>query len=125
MRKWACVPASAYFPPPGFRSRLRAPCTPAPAQPSEAGPDYRDELLEELRDRVRSLEAANRENRRIIAALTSRIPQLEAPRDEPQAPESASEGADRVEGEGRTDVGDAQEASGRHSSWWRRWFGFE
>jgi hypothetical protein len=41
----------------------------------------RDELVEELRDRVGALEAANRENRRIIAALTSRIPELEAPRD--------------------------------------------
>ena len=113
------VPASAYFPPPGFRSRLRAPCTPAPAQPTEAGPDYRDELLEELRDRVRSLEAANRENRRIIAALTSRIPQLEAPRDEPQAPESAAspEGVETTE---RTEG--AQEGA-EHRSWWRRWFG--
>jgi hypothetical protein len=38
------------------------------------------ELIEELRDRVRSLEDANRENRRIIAALTQRIPELEPPR---------------------------------------------
>jgi hypothetical protein len=34
-----------------------------------------------LQDRVRSLEEANRENRRIIAALTSRIPAIEAPAD--------------------------------------------
>ncbi len=52
-------------------------------QPPETGPDYRDELVEELRDRVRALEEANSENRRIIAVPTSRIPQLEAPRDEP------------------------------------------
>jgi hypothetical protein len=37
------------------------------------------ELIDELRDRVRSLEESNRENRRIIAALTQRIPELEAP----------------------------------------------
>jgi hypothetical protein len=37
------------------------------------------ELVEELRDWVRSLEEANRENRRIIAALTSKIPAIEAP----------------------------------------------
>jgi hypothetical protein len=37
------------------------------------------ELIDELRDRVRSLEEANRENRRIIAALTQRIPELEPP----------------------------------------------
>jgi transcriptional regulator with XRE-family HTH domain len=42
------------------------------------------ELIDELHDRVRSLEEANRENRRIIAALTQRIPELEAPRE--QAP---------------------------------------
>ena len=41
--------------------------------------DRTDLLITELQDRVRSLEEANRENRRIIAALTSRIPQLEAP----------------------------------------------
>lgn len=52
----------------------------------------RDELVEELRDRVLALEEANRENRRIIAALTSRIPQLEPPRDESQDDETAPEG---------------------------------
>lgn len=46
----------------------------------------RDKLLEVLRDQVEMLRdqlaherEANRENRRIIAGLTSRIPQLEAP----------------------------------------------
>jgi hypothetical protein len=51
-------------------------------QPRTTGdqPDDRTDLLiTELQDRVRSLEEANRENWRIIAALTSRIPQLEAP----------------------------------------------
>jgi hypothetical protein len=47
------------------------------------------ELIEELRDRVRSLEDANRENRRIIAALTQRIPALEAP--EPPEPREEPE----------------------------------
>jgi hypothetical protein len=46
--------------------------------PQEEVKPYR-ELIEELRDRVRSLEVANRENRRIIAALTQRIPAIEAP----------------------------------------------
>ena len=54
------------------------------------------ELIEELRDRVRSLEEANRENRRISAALTSRIPELEAP---------------------------TREESPETRSWWRRMFG--
>jgi hypothetical protein len=49
--------------------------------------EARRELIDELRDRVRSLEEANRENRRIIAALTQRIPELEAPAS-PEARES-------------------------------------
>jgi hypothetical protein len=36
--------------------------------------DRTDLLIAELQNRVRSLEEANRENRRIIAALTQRIP---------------------------------------------------
>ncbi len=76
----------------------------------------RDELVDELRDRVRRLEQdldtrteELREHRRIIAALTSRIPEIEAPqepRDERHVPETASEGEPR-------------------RSWWRRFFGFE
>jgi hypothetical protein len=41
--------------------------------------DRTDLLIAELQNRVRSLEEANRENRRIIAALTQRIPEIEAP----------------------------------------------
>ena len=80
------------------------------------------ELVEELRDRVRflegQLEQANerdRENRRIVAALTSRIPELEAP----GAPETAEEEPERVEP--RPDAPGAQEAAQR--PWWRRVFG--
>jgi excisionase family DNA binding protein len=78
------------------------------------GEPYR-ELIDELRDRVRSLEEANRENRRIIAALTQRIPEVEAPREqapppEPsQAPETAAERDSRDET--RPTAGDAQEPS--------------
>lgn len=43
--------------------------------------DRTDLLIAELQDRIRSLEEANRENRRIIAALTQRIPEIEAPRE--------------------------------------------
>jgi hypothetical protein len=84
------------------------------------GRDYRDELLEELRDRVRSLEAANRENRRIIAELTYRIPAIEPP-ETPRASETPAEGTEGVETP--ADVAGAQEATERRS-WWRRFFGF-
>ena len=42
---------------------------------ADASIDRTDLLIAELQDRVRSLEEANRENRHIIAALTSRIPE--------------------------------------------------
>jgi hypothetical protein len=45
--------------------------------------DRTDLLIAELQDRVRSLEEANRENRRIIAALTARVPEIEPPRPPP------------------------------------------
>jgi len=73
------------------------------------------ELIDELRDRVRSLEEANRENRRIIAALTQRIPELEAPTspEAQQSPETDEEEPERAEPRPATE--------GR--SWWRRMFG--
>src|SRR5215217_7838087 len=74
---------------------------------SDAGYDGRvgrgyDKLLEEVRDRVRFLEKqldeereANRENRRIIAGLVQRVPELEPAREAPpearESPETASE----------------------------------
>jgi hypothetical protein len=58
--------------------------------------EARRQLIDELRDRVRSLEEANRENRRIIAALTQRIPELEPPaQGTPQEPTGASRGSRR------------------------------
>ncbi len=83
------------------------------------------ERVEVLRDQVELLRAelqeahaANRENRRIIAALTSRIPELEAPASpEPrESPETASEGEDK----GGPIREEAQRPSER--PWWRRMF---
>jgi hypothetical protein len=71
------------------------------------------ELVDELRDRVRALEDANRENRRIIAALTSRIPAIEAP-ESPDSPGPTDTPTDAS--------AEAQEATERRS-WWRRVFG--
>jgi hypothetical protein len=77
------------------------------------------ELIDELRDRVRSLEEANRENRRIIAALTQRIPELEAPAS-PEArdsPETAEDEPGRAQP--RSAAEGPQEGAQRRS-WWRR-----
>jgi hypothetical protein len=81
--------------------------------------DRTDLLIAELQDRVRSLEEANRENRRIIAALTSRIPAIEAPAETPEASETVKEEPERAEP--RPATGGAEEGTQR--PWWRRMFG--
>jgi hypothetical protein len=107
--------------------------------------DRTDLLIAEMQDRIRSLEEANRENRRIIAALTSRIPPIEAPASpaSPQAPEMATEQPGRVEPQaavespqeatetatdeqqGRGPIPDTAEGreTGSERPWWRRVFG--
>jgi hypothetical protein len=105
-----------------------------PRTTTDQPPDRTDLLIAELQDRVRSLEEANRENRRIIAALTQRIPELEAPqpRESPESPgpsegtrapqsvwESLREEPERAEP--RSSTPGAQEATER--PWWRRIFG--
>jgi hypothetical protein len=96
---------------------------------------HRDPLVEELRDRLRFLEDQlrhandrDRENRRIIAALTQRIPELEAPHEPPGVPESVVEEPERAEP--RSSTGGPQEGSERPvtedeppRSWWKRVFG--
>jgi hypothetical protein len=78
-----------------------------------------DHLIAELQDRVRSLEEANRENRRIIAALTSRIPAIEAPQEATETPETVEGEPERAEP--RPATGGAQEGARR--PWWRRVLG--
>jgi hypothetical protein len=82
--------------------------------------DRTDLLIAELQDRVRSLEQANRENRRIIAALTSRIPAIEAPQEAQESPETVQDEPERAEP--RPDAPGAQEGAQRRS-WWRRVLG--
>jgi hypothetical protein len=104
--------------------------------------DRTDILIAEMQDRIRSLEEANRENRRIIAALTSRIPAIEAPREPPESPPAATPQPGRVEPQ--PSVEGSQEAQESHEMampeagggplprdqqtpserpWWRRVFG--
>ncbi len=92
------------------------------------------ELVEELRDRVRYLErqldqereARTEERRRhdtLLAQLMQRIPELEAPREPRDAPETGPGYAESPEGvEPRPATGGAQEGV-QCRSWWRRWFG--
>jgi hypothetical protein len=110
--------------------------------------DHTDLLIAELQDRVRFLEEANRENRRIIAALTQRIPELpaaapqepsESPaaarpqpgRVEPQAPlesppgprESPEMAVDEQQGRGPVPAAGGQQQGAERVPWWRRMFG--
>jgi len=79
--------------------------------------DRTDLLIAELQDRVRSLEEANSENLRIIAALTSRIPQLEAPQEATEASETAE--AQQGRGPPHPDAPEPQ-AGPQRRPWWRR-----
>jgi excisionase family DNA binding protein len=80
--------------------------------------------IEDLREQLASERRANEENRRIIAALTQRIPEIEAPpsQEPSDSPTEATEQPGRVGPQ--TEVGGPQEGTER-ISWWRKWFGFE
>jgi hypothetical protein len=76
------------------------------------------ELVRVLNEQLQSEREANRENRRIIALLASRVPELEAaqePRESPQA--TADE-----QGNGAVHP---EDSDAEKPSWWRRFFGFE
>ena len=79
----------------------------------------KDEMIAALREQLEQANERDRENMRIIAALTSRIPQLEAPTETPEAYEAAEEQQGR--GEPHSDAPGTQEAVQR--PWWRRMFG--
>lgn len=89
------------------------------------------ELVEELRRQnaylreqldIRTEEL--REHRRLLAGLIERVPELEAPREPPEAPEPVQEGPGGAEP--RSSTAGAQEGVQRPQerlSWWRRMFG--
>jgi hypothetical protein len=85
-------------------------------------PTNQSELVAVLREQLEAEREANRENRRIIAALASRIPELEAPSEPREPPESAA--SDTAEPRSATE--EQQEQTSRpqeERSWWRRMFG--
>ena len=84
-------------------------------------PDYgdpREELIATLRDELEAEREANRENRRIIAALDSRIPEIEPAPETRESPERGGE-----EPTGTSPPPEQQETTSRERSWWRRMFG--
>ena len=72
-----------------------------------------EDQVESLREQLTAEREANRENRRIIIALTSRIPELESPTPSPEASEGTTPQPEREE---------AEETAQRRP-WWRRFFG--
>lgn len=75
--------------------------------------DAKDETIQVLKDQLEAEREANRENRRIIAGLVQRVPELEAPPEPRDAPVSASEER------GGADVPLEEE---KPVSWWRKLF---
>ncbi len=96
-----------------------------------------DALVETLHDQVsylkaviqtrdRELEARTEELRRkdhIIAALTERIPELEAPREPRESPESAGETPETSDTAEPRSATEEQQEQASQRSWWRRMFG--
>ncbi len=84
-------------------------------------------LIRSLEDQVgflrREVEDWKDESRRkdaIIMSLTQRIPELEATREPPDAPQAVAEHPGGAEEEPSPATEGAQEGSGRRSWWWRR-----
>src|ERR687898_2696574 len=71
----------------------------------------KDETIHILTQQLEAERRANEENRRIIAALTSRIPAIEAPPDEREAAETARDEPERAAPQ--SDAGDRQEGAQR------------
>ncbi len=93
---------------------------------SDDEPSDQSQLIAVLLEQLAAEREANRENRRIIAGLVQRIPELEAapePRDEPEPVREDTGGV-----EDRGERAEAQEAARESEEtarrpWWIRWFG--
>ena len=84
--------------------------------------DAHDDLVDALRDQVETLKteladwkAEAQRKDTIIMSLTQRIPELEAPSEPRESPETSSESAPNTTGPSETPA--------ETRSWWRRWFG--
>lgn len=84
------------------------------------------ELIDTLQEQLILEREASAELRRIIAALTQRIPELEAPRNATtQVPPEPRDTSEKLsEDAGGSDVPPEQQEPSERRSWWRRFFGF-
>jgi hypothetical protein len=81
-----------------------------PTRPHDRTHDRTAELIATLREQLQAERQAHAEARRIIAGLVERIPQLEAPPDAPQNPDTATDQQEGVEPRPEP-----------HRPWWRFW----
>ena len=83
----------------------------------------KDETIRLLREQLDQANERDRENRRIIAALTQRIPAIEPPAETPsearEGPTQATEQPGRVEPQAEVE---ATQEPAEPRSWWRRLF---
>jgi hypothetical protein len=89
-----------------------------PSETQDKG--YYDELLEELRDRVRYLEEESRRKDHLLAAALERIPAIEAPPDTSVEPRESPQTASEEPSGTQASQGYPQE---ERRSWWQRLFG--
>jgi hypothetical protein len=79
-----------------------------------------DAYIRSLEDQIAFLRRELERKDGILLNLTERIPQLEAPSEPRESPQTVEEEPERAEP--RPATGDAQEGAQRRS-WWQRWFG--
>jgi uncharacterized coiled-coil protein SlyX len=79
--------------------------------------DYRDELIEELRNRIAFQERELERKDTLLMTLMQRIPELEASSEPPEARQTPGEGPDGV-----GDPAPNADETERRPSWWRRMF---
>jgi hypothetical protein len=79
----------------------------------------KDETIANLREQLEQANERDRENRRIIVALTSRIPAIEPPSEERESPETVEEEPERAEPRPAT----VESQAPVRRPWWRRVFG--
>ncbi len=97
---------------------------PTTSEPTDQATDPKDELIAVLRAQLEQANTRDRENRRIIAGLVQRIPELEAPPASPEEAERVAQSAGGVEDPGKDAEPEATTSQGsQRRSWWRRWFG--
>jgi hypothetical protein len=80
--------------------------------------DSLQDQITHLRRQLEEANEANRENRRIIAGLVQRVPELEPVQDAYSEPRESSESASEVAEGHRKKPPEAENPV----SWWRRWF---